>query len=66
VIEQEDHDGADYGHKHAVEVEAINAFRAELGEEEAPNEGADDTENDIEENALTGLIDDLACDEPSD
>ena len=66
VIEQKDHDGPDYSDKHAVEIETSNALRTELREKEAPHEGADDTENDIQEDALTRLIDDLACDEPSD
>ena len=65
VIDQENHDGPDYSHKHAVEIEASNALRTELGEEEAPDEGADDAENDIQENALTRFVDDFACDEPS-
>src|SRR5690242_1240353 len=65
VVEEEDHDGPDYSHKHAVEIQASNALRTELGEEEAPDHGPDDTENDIQENALTGLVDDFAGNESS-
>ena len=64
VIDHQDDDGANHCDHHAVEIEAGDAARADRSEDEAANNRADNAEHDVEEEALTGSVDDLARDEP--
>src|SRR4051812_36582620 len=62
---QHDH-GADDCHEHAVEIEAGDASSPKLVEEKATDDGADDTQHDVKDNAFAFLVDDLAGDEARD
>src|SRR6187402_838287 len=66
MVENQHHDGTDDGDEQAVEVKTGNSGRPELIEQEAADDGADDTEHDVEEDTLPGPVDDLAADEPGD
>ena len=66
VIEHEHDDRADNRDEHAPEIEPRDASAAEPSEDESPDEGADNTEHDIEDEPLALLIDDLARDEAGD
>jgi hypothetical protein len=66
VIDPQDQDRADDRHKHAPDVEAGDAGRAEHSEQIAADHGSDDAEHDIHENTLTGADIDLARDEARD
>src|SRR5690349_6626031 len=66
VIEQQHDDSADHGHEHAVDVEARHAGVAQPREQPAAHHCADYPENDVEEHAFAGLVDDLAADESGD
>ncbi len=62
VVEPQHDDGPDDRDEQAVEVEARDAGLAELLEQEA----ADHAEQDIDEHALAGVVDDPARDEAGD
>src|SRR5438270_13358 len=66
VVDDQHHDGADHRDEHAVEVEAGHPGGAELGEQPAADDRADDAEHDVEDEPLAGLVDDLAGDEAGD
>ena len=57
VIDDEDHDGADHGDNHAVNIQAGDAARAERSKQPPTDEGANDAQNNIEQYPFTGLID---------
>lgn len=57
------HHRADNGDEQAVEVEAGNAGLAELIEQEAADDRTDDAEQDVDEYAMSGVIDDLTANE---
>jgi len=64
VSDQEDY-GTDHSDQQAVQVQSRYPGGAEGIEEPASREGADDTQNDIEDHALASFIDNLAPDETS-
>jgi hypothetical protein len=74
VVDDQDHYRTDHRYDHTVNVKAGYWFRAEEGEEKAPNYSTDYAENDVENDALARFVDDLARDkagnqaknEPSD
>jgi hypothetical protein len=63
---QQQHDHRAYNrYEHAVEVEARDAVRAkEVREDEASHERADDAQQNVDYESLTGLVDELAGNEP--
>jgi hypothetical protein len=63
VIDDQDNYGADYSDQNAVKVQAGDARLAEAIEEPATHYSADDSEEDVEYQSLTGFVDDLASDE---
>lgn len=66
VIQDEHYDGPDDGNKHAVEIETRDAGSSHRGKDEATDNRADDTEDNVEEQAFACSIHDHAGDEPSD
>src|SRR5215831_10950941 len=66
VVQQEHHDRADDGHEHAPQVESCYACGTSKGEQEPPGNRADDPEEDIEDDARTLLVHDLAGDKAGD
>jgi hypothetical protein len=62
VIDNEDHDRADNSDDKAVNIEARNPRSAKHIEEKAADDGANYAENDIEDEAFTTAIDNLAAD----
>src|SRR5262249_9303339 len=66
VVYQEHHDRADDGHEHAPQVESCYACGTYKGEQEPPGNRADDPEENIEDDAPTLLVHDLAGDKAGD
>src|ERR1700736_3958277 len=66
VIDHQHDDRADNSDEHAVEVEARDGSRAELGEQEATHDRADDAQHDVKNDTFALLVDDLAGNEASD
>jgi len=64
VIENQQNHRADNGHEETVEVQAIDARGSKDVEEPAASQSADNTQQDIEHDALTSPVYDLAADEP--
>jgi hypothetical protein len=63
VVNQEDYDGAHNRDQETVNIQPGYVRHAEGAEQPPAHDRADDSENDIQEHALTGLIDDFAADE---
>ena len=66
VIEHQNHNGTNHGHKHAPHIKACYADVAEGIEDEASDDCADDAEHDIEQNTLAGPVNNFAGDEAGD
>ena len=66
VIDDQQDYGADHCHEHAVNVETSDTRSSKLVEKEAPDNGTDNAEHDVENKALAFFIDDLAGDEARD
>ena len=66
VVGEQDDDGADHGDDEAVDVEPGDGRAADERGKETADKGADDAEDDVEQQALAGLVDDLAADEPGE
>jgi hypothetical protein len=66
VVYQEHHDRADDGHEHAPRVESCYACGASKGEQEPPGNRADDAEDNVQDDASTLLVHDLAGDKAGD
>src|SRR2546428_10829990 len=62
IEDQQDH-CPDDRNEHAVKIETGDTGRAELREQKPSEHGTDDTEDDIEDETLAGLVDQLAGDE---
>ena len=60
MVEQRHYDGADVRNKHTVEIDTGHAGHPEFVEEPAPYCRADDTEDNIQNDARPALIDQLA------
>jgi hypothetical protein len=56
MVDDQHDNRANHGNKHAVEVEAGDPSGAELREQKAADNGADDAKDDVEDQALAGLI----------
>jgi hypothetical protein len=63
VIDEQSEDGADYGYKQAIEIEAAHASRAEDAEHQSSDDGTHNTQHNIEKCSFASLIHDLAGDE---
>src|SRR5262245_58246160 len=66
VVDPQHNDGAHDRDDHAPEIEAGDPRSAEGAEYEAADDGSDDPQHDVEQQALTLRIDDLASDESRD
>src|SRR5512144_866464 len=66
VVHHQDDDRADGGHQNAVEIDAADARVAELIEEPAADDGADDAEEQVPDEPFTAFVDELAADETAD
>jgi hypothetical protein len=73
VVHDEQNDGADDGHEHALEVEPGDTrHRMHVGhlskrvEEPASNDCANDAKNDVQQDTFSPLVDDLAAEETRD
>ena len=66
VVQDEYDYGADYGYQNAVEVDAGHSGHSELLKKKSTNHRPDNAEDDIEQHAFAGLVDDLAADESRD
>jgi hypothetical protein len=64
VIDYKYDNGANDSDYQAVQIEASNATRANSGKDETANQRPDNSENDIEKEALALFVHDLAGDEP--
>src|SRR5215469_11949539 len=60
MVQQKDYDRTDHGHEHRVDVQARDPADAKLGEDEATDERAHDSEHDVHDHAFASLVDDLA------
>jgi hypothetical protein len=66
VVDQKDHDRTGNGDKHAVEIQAGNTLFAEEAEQISPDNGAYNSQADVQPEPLASSIDDLASDEAGD
>jgi len=63
VINHKEDDRPDHGHQNAVEIDAGHARHAERLKEIAADNGADYTQNDVEQHTFARFVHDLARDE---
>ena len=63
VVDHEHHDRADNRNQQAVEIESGDTAGAKEREQEASDDGPDDTKNEVEDKAFARLVDDPAGDE---
>jgi len=66
VIGHQNDDCSDHGNHHAVEIKTGDPPRAEGAENDATHDCPDDAEKEVHKEAHSGLIYDLAGDEPGD
>src|SRR5262252_6927726 len=66
VVQQKHHDRADDGHEHAPQVESRYTCNAYKREQEPPGNRADDPEDNVQDDASTLLVHDLAGDKAGD
>jgi len=66
VVQQEHHDRADDGHEHAPQVESRYTCSAYKREQKPPGNRADDPEDNVQDDASTLLVHDLAGDKTGD
>jgi hypothetical protein len=64
VLDDQDHDRAHHGDEQAPHVEATHAAGPDEAEGESADDCAHDSQDDVDEEALTGMIDNLTGDEP--
>jgi hypothetical protein len=62
VIDDQNYDGADDRHEEAIEIYAIHSARPKETKEPSADYSADDSENDVEEETFSRLVDDFASD----
>jgi hypothetical protein len=65
VVHDEDHSGADSRDDHAIEIESSHAPHSEDVEEPATNNCSADPKKNVQDDALSGPIDDFAGNEAS-
>jgi hypothetical protein len=66
VVDNQHYHGTQYGDEQTVEIKSGHTGHAEGVEQPATDDRADHTETDVEKNAVSRLVDDLAPDEASD
>jgi hypothetical protein len=66
VIQDQNDYGADYGNEHAIEVQPGHTALTHRIEEPTADKGSDDSENDVQNDALPGFVDQLTGDESRD
>jgi len=66
VVDQQHHDRADYRHEHAVQIEPGDSGVSEERKDVSTDDRAHDSEYDVEDQPLTGFVDDLAADKACD
>jgi hypothetical protein len=66
VIENEQNDGADNRHQETVEVKSTDTMTAKDVEQPAAKKGPHNSQQDVEYDAFTSPIYELAADEPGD
>jgi hypothetical protein len=63
VVHNQDDHGDHYRNQHAVEIQTRNTGLAEYMEQPSTHQRAHDPQNDVEHDALTRFVDQLAGDE---
>jgi hypothetical protein len=66
MVDDQHYHGAQHGDEQTVEIKSGHTGHAEGMEQPAADDSADHTEADVENNAVSRLVDDLAPDEASD
>ena len=66
VVDQQHHDRADHRDHHAVQIEPGDSGVPEEREDLSADDGAHDTEHDVEDQSFAGFVDDLAADKACD
>jgi hypothetical protein len=65
VYDQHNH-GANHSDEHAIDVESSHASVAESIEKPTSNDRPDDSQDDIQQNTFTALVDQFTGNEPGD
>jgi hypothetical protein len=63
VVHDEKYYGTNDGDHEAIQVQARDAWRSEFIKDETTDDGADDSEQDVEDNPFSALVHDFASDE---
>jgi len=63
VVHHKDNDGANDSHQETVEIQSCDSTSTEHVEQPSSSDGSDDSENEVEDQPLTSLVDDLTANE---
>src|ERR1700712_564966 len=66
MVDEQDNNSTNHGNQQAVQVQSIHPAGAEQAEQETADYSSNDTEYDVEQNAFSRPVHQLAADEASD